>query len=215
MSCRVAATIPNPTQRPTRKTGMNWKSGCGWFLAVYLFVAVILTAFGVQPAVAIWLCLAITGLLAYLYHWWGKEALRSPREKPAPAPLQSQPRVRRSSRRRTSARTTRQSPRSHTRRGHWHDYWTGPRDDPEKRTKIKRWVDSIHVGGFRELTLASRFKLEWIGTGSRHIYRWLQCKIRDKHYWQQVGNIGWVDYETGRRTGAFVCCICGKEEFRR
>ena len=194
---------------------MNWKSGCGWFFAVYLFVAVILTAFGVQPAVAVWACLAITVLLTGLYHWLRKAVRPSLREEPPSAHL-------RSSRRRTSAK--RQGPRPHRRRGHPHSYWIGPRDDPARRKKVKRWVDTIHVGGSHELDYANRTpslilaglsKLEWLGTGSRHIYRWLRCKIRDKHYWQQVGTSGGMDYETGRRLGTFVCRICGKWEFRR
>ena len=192
---------------------MNWKSVCGW-LFVCLFV--ILTMFGMRTAVAFWSSLAVTGLIACLYHWWGKEALRSLREKPAPAPPRPQPRVRRSSHRRTSARTTRQSPTPHLRRAHPHTYLTGPRDDPKK---IIRWLGPIHVGGS---PLTDRFQLERVGTGSRwigahcwHIYRWLRCKIRDKHCWKQTGNIGWVDYETGRRTGTFVCRICGKKECRR
>lgn len=81
----------------------------------------------------------------------------------------------------------------------------------------------MHVGGSRELDYANRTpslilaglsKLEWLGTGIRHVYRWLRCKIRDKHDWPHAGTIGGMDYETGRRLGAFVCHICGKEEFR-
>lgn len=143
MFCRVAATIPS--QGSARETGMNWKSGCGWAFAVYAFLVIILTVLDVPPAVTTWLSLAITVLLACLYPWIRKEALPPLREKPAPAPLQTQPRARRSSRRRTSDRTTRKSPRSHIRSAHWHTYGTGPR----RRTKIKRWVDSTPVGGFR------------------------------------------------------------------
>ena len=136
--CRVAASISRPSQGRTRATGMNWKSGCGWFFAVYLFVAVILTVFGVQPAVAVWVCLAISVfVLTRLHHWRREEA------------LPPTPELRRPARRRTSVRTTRQSPRPHWRRAHWHAFWIGPRDDPSKRTKIMRRLDPIHVGGAR------------------------------------------------------------------
>lgn len=68
---------------------------------------------------------------------------------------------------------------------------------------------------FFGLTLAGRFKLEWVGQAGRHVCRWLRCKIRDKHYWRQAGLIGWVNWETGHQTGTFVCRICGKVEVRR
>ena len=71
------------------------------------------------------------------------------------------------------------------------------------------------IVGFVVLVVTGRFKLEWIGQAGRHIFRWLRCKIRDKHYWQQAGIIGWVNWETGRQTGTFVCRICGKVEVRR
>lgn len=35
--------------------------------------------------------------------------------------------------------------RPHTRRAHWHHFWTGPRSDPDQRKKILRWVHPIFV----------------------------------------------------------------------
>ncbi|MDE2706685.1 MAG: hypothetical protein OXI35_16585 [Gemmatimonadota bacterium] len=67
---------------------------------------------------------------------------------------------------------------------------------------------------FLVLTATGRFKLEWFGIGSRHVFRWLRCKIRNKHYWKQSG-IGWMDFETGRQTGTFVCDVFGKVVVRR
>jgi len=36
--------------------------------------------------------------------------------------------------------------RPHVRRAHWHGYWTGPRDDPQKRRLELRWLTPILVG---------------------------------------------------------------------
>ena len=36
--------------------------------------------------------------------------------------------------------------RPHPRRGHWHHFWTGPRDDPRKRKVILKWVAPTFVG---------------------------------------------------------------------
>ncbi len=38
------------------------------------------------------------------------------------------------------------SPRSHIRRAHWHHYWIGPRNEPEKRNLILKWLPPIPVG---------------------------------------------------------------------
>ena len=62
---------------------------------------------------------------------------------------------------------------------------------------------------FTALVITGKFKLEWIAYAARHIFRWLRCKIRDKHYWQQEG-IGWMDLRTGARSGTFVCSVCRK-----
>lgn len=64
------------------------------------------------------------------------------------------------------------------------------------------------------LILSGRLRLEWIGSGVRHIYRWFRCKVRDKHLYHLNG-IGWVDINTGRQRGTFVCNICGKVTVQR
>ena len=65
---------------------------------------------------------------------------------------------------------------------------------------------------FLVLTATGRFKLEWIGTGSRHVFRWLRCKVRDKHHWQpQYGVHVSINGEPKRPT---VCLICGKRGTR-
>lgn len=40
------------------------------------------------------------------------------------------------------------SKRPHSRRAHWHHYWTGPKADPSKRTLVLKWVPPtfIHAG---------------------------------------------------------------------
>ena len=60
------------------------------------------------------------------------------------------------------------------------------------------------------LIALGRLRLEWIGKGIRHIFRWLRCKTRDKHLYQIDGIIGWLDPRTGITRGRFVCTICGK-----
>lgn len=37
------------------------------------------------------------------------------------------------------------SPRAHIRRAHWHGYWTGPKDKPEARTLMLKWLPPIAV----------------------------------------------------------------------
>lgn len=66
---------------------------------------------------------------------------------------------------------------------------------------------------FLVLTVTGRFKLEWIGIGSRHVCLWIRCKTRDKHRWKQSGIIGHVDRNTGHFVGSVVCRICGKRDF--
>jgi hypothetical protein len=39
------------------------------------------------------------------------------------------------------------SKRPHTRRGHWHHYWTGPRDKPADRKLILKWTHPMLVAG--------------------------------------------------------------------
>lgn len=36
--------------------------------------------------------------------------------------------------------------RPHLRKAHWHSYWTGPRDEPENRKKIIKWIAPVVVG---------------------------------------------------------------------
>lgn len=38
------------------------------------------------------------------------------------------------------------SPRPHIRRGHWHNYWIGPRLQPENRCLVLRWIPPTMVG---------------------------------------------------------------------
>lgn len=38
------------------------------------------------------------------------------------------------------------SPRPHYRRAHWHHFWTGPRDKPDKRKLVLKWLPPIPVG---------------------------------------------------------------------
>ena len=64
--------------------------------------------------------------------------------------------------------------------------------------------------GLFALILFGRVKLEWLGHGIRHIFRWLRCKLRDKHLYHQAGLISWLDPDTGRQRGRFVCRVCGK-----
>jgi hypothetical protein len=45
----------------------------------------------------------------------------------------------------TSEDGTHASPRAHVRRAHWHHYWTGPKNDPEKRKLIVKWIHPILV----------------------------------------------------------------------
>ena len=67
---------------------------------------------------------------------------------------------------------------------------------------------------FLVLVVTGRFKLEWIATSVRHIFRWLRCKIWGRHRYFQNG-IGWVNICTGRSTGTYVCDVCGKVCVRR
>lgn len=40
---------------------------------------------------------------------------------------------------------TRPSPIPHIRRVHWHTYWTGPKNEPEKRKRVLKWLPPIAV----------------------------------------------------------------------
>lgn len=40
---------------------------------------------------------------------------------------------------------THEGPRPHIRRAHWHSFWTGPRDDPDNRRLIVKWMPPIPV----------------------------------------------------------------------
>lgn len=37
--------------------------------------------------------------------------------------------------------------RAHTRRGHWHHYWCGPKAEPDKRRLVLKWTHPVLVGG--------------------------------------------------------------------
>lgn len=47
----------------------------------------------------------------------------------------------------------RSSPRAHVRRAHWHTYWSGPRNEPAKRSFQLRWLHpiAVNVGGDQTL----------------------------------------------------------------
>lgn len=70
------------------------------------------------------------------------------------------------------------------------------------------------IVAFFALIVTGRFKLEWIGIFLRHVGRWLRCKLRDRHRYYQEG-IGWLDFNTGHRSGTFVCRVCGKVMVKR
>ncbi len=36
--------------------------------------------------------------------------------------------------------------RTHTRRGHWHHFWTGSKSKPESRKVVLRWLHPMLVG---------------------------------------------------------------------
>lgn len=44
------------------------------------------------------------------------------------------------------------SPRPHMRRGHWHHYWTGPRNVSENRRLILKWLSPMAVAATPEDT---------------------------------------------------------------
>ena len=48
--------------------------------------------------------------------------------------------------------------RPHSRRGHWHHYWTGKRSEPENRKLVLQWVEPTFVGG--KSTDATLFRLK-------------------------------------------------------
>ena len=55
--------------------------------------------------------------------------------------------------------------------------------------------------------VTGKFRLEWLAFGSRHVYRWLRCKIADKHY---VGYVGVVNPDDSYVRRFSQCRICGK-----
>lgn len=50
--------------------------------------------------------------------------------------------------------------RPHARRGHWHHYWVGPKNKPDERQLILRWVapTMIHVGESNDITKVIKIK---------------------------------------------------------
>ena len=73
---------------------------------------------------------------------------------------------------------------------------------------------ALLILAFIVLAVMGRFKLEWLGTGIRHICRWLRCKVRNKHRYFQKG-IVWIDGNTGHKRGTYVCRVCGKVKVER
>ena len=58
------------------------------------------------------------------------------------------------------------------------------------------------------LVYKGRIRLEWICWGTRHIYRWLRCKIADKpHY---PGYIAMTNPDGSGGSSLVQCRICGK-----
>lgn len=43
-----------------------------------------------------------------------------------------------------------QHKRPHTRKGHWHHYWTGSKSQPEQRKLILKWTHPVLVGGYTD-----------------------------------------------------------------
>lgn len=43
--------------------------------------------------------------------------------------------------------TTGRHPRTHLRRGHWHDFWSGKKDEPDMRKFSYRWLPPQIIGG--------------------------------------------------------------------
>ena len=59
------------------------------------------------------------------------------------------------------------------------------------------------------LIIFGRLKLEWVAAATVHIYRWLRCKIRDRHHWVMRGqNI--EEFHSGIVGQIQYCEICGK-----
>lgn len=46
----------------------------------------------------------------------------------------------------TDSSVSRNSPRPHVRRAHWHHYWMGPRSKPEKRKLVLKWLPPTPIG---------------------------------------------------------------------
>ena len=69
------------------------------------------------------------------------------------------------------------------------------------------------IVGWFSLVLTGRFRLEWIGRGSRHIYRWLRCKIARRHYYIMMNQGRPVMFEDGVSGILRECRICGKDDY--
>ena len=50
-----------------------------------------------------------------------------------------------------SENTTHNSPRPHMRRGHWHHFWTGPKNEPENRLLVLRWLSPMVIAADLEI----------------------------------------------------------------
>ena len=71
----------------------------------------------------------------------------------------------------------------------------------------------LAIVGFFILVVTGKFPLEWIGRGTRHIYRWLRCKIADRHYYIAINGGVPVMLEDGVVGRLSECRICGKNYF--
>jgi hypothetical protein len=61
----------------------------------------------------------------------------------------------------SNAETPGSSPKTHWRRGHWHSYWTGPRDgDAEHRKLEPRWIRPILVLGRGEAPASTTYEVK-------------------------------------------------------
>ena len=67
------------------------------------------------------------------------------------------------------------------------------------------------IVGLFILTLAGRFKLEWIGKGLRYLWCRAMWCWRDRHVWEFVSR-GEIHLDTNREYGTYVCRNCGKEK---
>ena len=68
----------------------------------------------------------------------------------------------------------------------------------------------LAILGFFILVITGKFPPEWIGHGTRHVYRWLRCKVRDKHHFDHTVKRTNVLDLFGPYVRRSECRICGK-----